>query len=293
MSPHDHRGEDARDGLKAWQGALALIVVGIGAQILGGIAAVVAMLVEALATGAPLTPSMTGADLSFAVVGTSLLVIGATMTGGSALTALAARVPVRRALGVRAAPWPAFVAAPFGILALGPTSDFLRRLMQEYAPSLTFNTLDQLDNIVHSAPVWVVAPLFALVPGIAEEVLFRGAFQRSIRTRWLAVILSGVLFAAYHTDPHHVAAVLPLGLYLAWLGDRTGSVLVPITAHVANNAAAVIATVYFGSDPETPAPSLGDDLWWVPAGWLVAGLTIAVVWWSTRPADLDASDASP
>ena len=267
--------------LKAWQGALALILVGIGAQLLGGVVFVIAAVVEASVEGKSLLDLTSGGELGFGVIAPALLATGLGMGGGAAVVVALAKVPVRSGLGIRAAPWPAFVVAPVGILALGPTSDFMRRLMVEYAPNLTLGTLDQLESVVHSAPLWVVAPLFSLVPGITEELLFRGAFQRSIRTPWLAVGLSAFLFAAYHTDPHHVAAVLPLGFYLAWLGHRTGSVLVPITAHIANNAAAVIASVMFPESTESPA-SLFEDWRWIPIGWAIAAATVAVVWWSTR-----------
>jgi membrane protease YdiL (CAAX protease family) len=261
--------------LAAWQGAVVLVVVGLGAQIAGGVVLGITLGVLVAMGEASLSDLQTP---SFAVVAPSLVVTGLVMALGSIAAAPIARRPVREAIGFRGAPWPAFVAAPIGILALGPTSDGLRRLMQHVAPNLTLGTLEGLEGIVHSAPLWVVAPLFAFIPGIAEEVLFRGAFQRSIRTRWLAIVLSGFFFALYHADPHHVAAVLPLGFYLAWLGDRAGSVWVPITAHVINNGTAVIASTLVVGAPEPTA----EDLVWIPVGWAVAALAIFAVWWSTR-----------
>lgn len=268
-----------------WHGVLLLVAVGVAAQLAGGVALLAALFVHALITGVPLASIASGETLTFATMAPSIAATGLVMAGGALVAPRLAGVPLREALGLRAAPWPAFVAAPIGILALGPTSDVLRRLMQTYAPGLTFGSLEQLDQIARGTPVWLSAPFFALLPGIAEELLFRGAFQRSIRTGWLAVVLSGVLFAVYHVDPHHVAAVLPLGLYLAWLGHRTDSVLVPITAHVANNATAVIAVAFAGSErDEGGLEALGPDAWWIPAGLAIASAAIAVVWWCTRRA---------
>lgn len=273
-----------RERLKWWHGAIVLVVVGIGAQIAGGLAFVIAAVIDAAAGGGSLAGLTNGDAMKFATIAPSIAVTGLVMAGGAALVPRLAGVPVAKALGIRRAPWPAFVAAPIGILALGPTSDALRRLMQTYAPGWTFGSLEQLDQIARSAPVWLVAPLFALVPGIAEELLFRGAFQRSIRIRWLAVLLSGFFFAAYHTDPHHVVAVLPLGLYLAWLGDRTGSVLVPITAHVMNNGTAVVAAVMLGGGggDDGGIAAMGDEVWWIPGGLAVAAGSVAIVHWVTR-----------
>lgn len=267
------------DRLAPWQGALVLVTVGLGAQVAGGVVLIVAALIAAARGDVSMDSLMSQGGLTFGILAPSLLATGLVMAGGSVLAVALAGRSLRGALALRGAPLAAFVAAPIGILALGPTSDALRRLMQTYAPALTFGSLEGLDAVARSAPVWVVAPLFAFVPGIAEELLFRGAFQRSIRTRWLAIVLSGFFFAAYHTDPHHVVAVLPLGFYLAWLGDRTGSVLVPITAHVVNNGMAVIVITLL--DVSEPSEL---DLVAVPVGWVVAASAALIVYWATRRA---------
>jgi membrane protease YdiL (CAAX protease family) len=259
---------------KWWQGTAILIVGGIAAQIAGGIAMVVGAAIE---SGGQADLSA-GVRLSFEVVAPAVVLTGITMLAFALALPLITKVRPREALGLRGAPWPAFIAGPLGIVALGPTSDAVRRLMVQIAPNLTLGTLDDLEAITRAAPLWAAVPLFALVPGICEEALFRGAFQRSIRLRLLAIPLSGVLFAVYHADPHHIAAVVPLGLYLAWLGDRTNSLFVPISAHVTNNAIAVVASKLLDASADAPA----DPWWFVPVGWIVAALAAAVVWWSTR-----------
>ena len=92
-------------------------------------------------------------------------------------------------------------------------------------------------------------PFLAVMPALGEELLCRGVLQRSIRTPWVAILVSAVFFAGLHFDPLHVAGVLPLGFYLAWLGHRTGSVWVPVTAHFANNLAATLAMYFVDSAP--------------------------------------------
>lgn len=275
-------GADER--LKWWQGALVLVVVGIGAQLAGGVA-MLAIVAVGMATGSTSLEELGAGHISFGVLAPTLVVTEAAMVVGAVVAALLAQIPVGKGLGFARAPWPAFVVAPIGILALGPTSDVLHRVMETYLPWLTLGGLDTLDAAARSAPVWLVAPLFALGPGIAEEVVFRGAFQRSIPIPWLAVILSGLLFAIYHTDPHHVVAVLPLGFYLAWIYQRTGSVLVSITAHVVNNGAAVIAASLTSPDEGVRGLAGLEDAWMIPVGWVVAGAAIAIIWWVTRRRD--------
>jgi membrane protease YdiL (CAAX protease family) len=275
--------------IEAWQGSLGLVVGGVGAQIAGAFVFVVGVVILIAQRGPDADFSNLGPELigSIWVIGPSILLTGLTMVGVAVVIPLLAKVRPSDALGLRGAPWPAFLAAPIGILALGPTSDAMRQLMVAIAPNLTFGNLDALDLVARSAPLYIIVPVMALIPGIAEETLFRGMFQRSIRNPRLALVLSAVLFAAYHMDPHHVFAVLPLGFFLAWLAHRTQSLWVPITAHVANNSAAVIGSRFI--DPSEPQPTILDEWWWLPIGWAVAALCVGVIVWSTR----DRAERSP
>jgi membrane protease YdiL (CAAX protease family) len=265
---------------KWWQGTIVLVVAGVSAQIAGAIAIALALIVKAAMRGDMSSLQQPNLELTFALVAPSVAVTGLTMAAFSFALPMLTKVPMREALGFRGAPWPAFVAAPVGILALGPTSDALRRALVYIAPDFTLGALDTLDGITHSAPVWAVVPVLAFIPGFCEEILFRGAFQRSIRAPVLGILLSGLLFACYHVDPHHVIAVLPLGFYLAWLGARTNSLWVPVTAHIANNATAVVAAVTLESESDDAAA--WEEWWLVPVGLAVASVAIAIVWWSTR-----------
>jgi membrane protease YdiL (CAAX protease family) len=83
--------------------------------------------------------------------------------------------------------------------------------------------------------------VLALLPGFGEELLFRGLLLRSFSTRSIGVVASGVGFALFHVDPHHIAGVLPLGLFLSWVASRS-STSVTIVAHVVNNTMALVAT---------------------------------------------------
>ena len=86
--------------------------------------------------------------------------------------------------------------------------------------------------------------VIAIVPAIGEELLFRGYLQQSF-SKWLsnpyiAIIVTAVLFSAIHL---HFQAFLPriiLGVLLGYLFYWSGSLWLPILAHFANNAQAVI-----------------------------------------------------
>ncbi|MBM3978338.1 MAG: CPBP family intramembrane metalloprotease [Planctomycetes bacterium] len=102
--------------------------------------------------------------------------------------------------------------------------------------------LELLQQGLLQRPLWVGALLAVAAPALCEELFFRGWLQRRLRVAWggsLSVLLSGTIFAAYHWDPVHVLGVLPIGLWIAWWGERSRSTWLPIACHAANNAFAL------------------------------------------------------
>lgn len=93
--------------------------------------------------------------------------------------------------------------------------------------------------------VWLLVLLCVLVP-IGEEVFFRGFIYTTLR-RWGwvgALILSSVLFAAVHLQVVHFLPILLLGVVLAVLYQRTGSLVASIMVHGVNNLVAALASLY-------------------------------------------------
>jgi len=84
---------------------------------------------------------------------------------------------------------------------------------------------------------------------IGEEVFFRGFLYTLLRARWgapWAIALSSLLFALVHgvhapTLPSWLP-VLPVGLVLAVLAERSRSLLPPILAHGVVNLVAILGT---------------------------------------------------
>lgn len=92
---------------------------------------------------------------------------------------------------------------------------------------------------------WLLVLLCVLVP-IGEEVFFRGFIYNTLR-RWgwvWAVILSSVLFAAVHLQVVHFLPILLLGVVLAVLYQRTGSLVASMMVHGVNNLIAALASLY-------------------------------------------------
>ena len=97
--------------------------------------------------------------------------------------------------------------------------------------------------------VWVMG---AVVGPLVEEIFFRGLlFRAYLRTRGpiLAYALSATLFALLHLNLAALPPILVLGLLLAWLYQRTGSLTPSVIAHAFNNGVAFLVLRYADNLP--------------------------------------------
>lgn len=172
-------------------------------------------------------------------------------------------VPREKLAAIRIEVW---AAAAVGTFMLGPLADTLMSLMERWAPSSTLGSVPMLQEVARDNPMWLTWPFLALVPGLAEELFFRGLLQRSFARPAVGAVVSAVAFAAFHVDPHHVVGVLPLGAFLAWIAMHHGT-SVAIAAHVANNSVALLSArnatldVGYGTDQPMPLTWLPISLW--------------------------------
>lgn len=80
-----------------------------------------------------------------------------------------------------------------------------------------------------------------LVP-IVEETFFRGFVYNGLRGRVgarYAMLISALVFAALHFSLDRLLPIVFLGLILAWLYERTGSLVPGVILHATNNALAL------------------------------------------------------
>ncbi len=145
-------------------------------------------------------------------------------------------------------------------------------------------SLGLIDVVVGSSwpqhPALVLVAL-ALAPGVAEELLFRGALLRPAMQRLGAVggiVAAAALFSAAHLDPLHAAAVFLPGCYLGALTRLSGNVRPAIFCHVANNALAILSSA--SGLALLPLP----DALVVVAGFALSGGCLAVLLARGRPA---------
>lgn len=97
----------------------------------------------------------------------------------------------------------------------------------------------------HAAAFAANLVLFVVVAPFVEELTFRGAGQSLLRFlgRVPSILLVGVAFGLAHGLVEALLVLVPFGAALAWLRDRTSSVVPGMLVHALFNGVALAAAV--------------------------------------------------
>ena len=128
-------------------------------------------------------------------------------------------------------------------------------------------------------PFWQIVIFVSVIPGIAEEVAFRGALLHGLRRRFGPVALClvvGVIFGFFHFQIFRIPSTALLGVVLAAVTILTGSIFPAMLWHTLNNGLAL----YLG----TQGIQLTGDSWMIYAGGVVAlALALGIIWLNRTP----------
>jgi hypothetical protein len=116
------------------------------------------------------------------------------------------------------------------------------------------NKADDLLDLLIVADTFPVLLLnllmIALLPAIAEEMIFRGVFQtifqRLFRSGHLAIWVTSLIFSTIHFQFFGFIPRLILGLVFGYLFYWSGTLWLPVLSHFVNNAFPVIMTFIHG-----------------------------------------------
>ena len=120
-----------------------------------------------------------------------------------------------------------------------PLPEFMRVMEEEQLKMIEAALYGEGSLILNLA-------LVALTPALFEEVFFRGLVQRNFERAWgasLGIVATGVVFGLFHLRMTQVLPLMVVGVYLAYLAWRTGSLWVPVIVHFVNNALALVSGV--------------------------------------------------
>lgn len=153
--------------------------------------------------------------------------------------------------------------------------------MEDLAKDLTLELLKSDSGLIFIVNLIVIAA----APAIGEEMMFRGALQKTLHKRFSpfwAIIITSIIFSAMHFQFYGFIPRFLLSVFLGMLYYFSGSIKLNMVAHFTNNAMAVIVyricTVYNIPIEDTPTETLGkEDLFPVViATVLFAGIMLAI-----------------
>ncbi len=122
------------------------------------------------------------------------------------------------------------------LIALGIiiASGILSQVWEDYRRSAEQYLELIISPLVLLDLIWV-----GLLPGLSEELLFRGVMIPALGYDWFALIVSSTLFGVLHLSDvqnwHYVVWAIIIGFVLGYSAYITGNLLVPITAHILTN----------------------------------------------------------
>ncbi|WP_323755221.1 CPBP family intramembrane glutamic endopeptidase [Roseivirga sp.] len=124
----------------------------------------------------------------------------------------------------------------------------LARQMEDSMKETTemFTTFDSFGTFLLAFVV------VAILPGIGEELLFRGLLQNSLH-RWsknahIAIWVSAFIFSAIHMQFYGLSPRMVLGALFGYLYVWSGNLWYPIIAHITNNGFALIVAYMYQAE---------------------------------------------
>ncbi len=145
-------------------------------------------------------------------------------------------------LKIKAAPKLIFLAI-LSYIAFVPVLTFLLSLLIWLAASFNYQPPQQIifELFLQEEKLWllVYSAIMVVVLGpIVEEIFFRGFAYNAVKKKWgrqTAMVLTAAVFAGLHGNLIGFLPIMVLGLLLAYVYEKTGSLIPAITIHILHN----------------------------------------------------------
>lgn len=120
--------------------------------------------------------------------------------------------------------------------------------------------------------------IMAIVPGIGEELFFRGVLMRFAKKRTpnmlLPILFSAAVFAYAHSNVYGLVSIFLAGVLLALIYQLTSSLWCSILAHTLFNGTQIVVSYMANGNKTIEALMKSDN---VPAGLVIGGAALFVV----------------
>lgn len=119
-------------------------------------------------------------------------------------------------------------------LGITAASAVIYQLWPQYRLSASLYLQLVIQPLVWTDLIWL-----GLLPGLSEELLFRGVIFPWVGLNWVGLILSSIVFGVLHLNSpqqwSYVVWVTVVGFVLGYSAWSTGNLLVPVIAHLTTN----------------------------------------------------------
>jgi uncharacterized protein len=135
------------------------------------------------------------------------------------------------------------------IVALIALATCFASLVFAFNPEALRHDLAPFAEMMQSRTWWLILIAAGIGAPLAEELLFRGLIFGAVRRSPLgfagAMLISALSWAVLHANysVYGLAAIALIGFYLAWLRERTGSLLTPVVCHGVYNSLIIFLMV--------------------------------------------------
>lgn len=140
---------------------------------------------------------------------------------------------------------PGFTAlGAFGCIGIGVVGQLITSLMLVILQLIRFPIYSPDFTLDWDQPLgcWLSLGYICVLGPILEELIFRGFILKALQRHGVsfAILFSAVLFTLFHQNLVQFFVPFLLGIFLALLAVRSGSIIPSILAHIANNTIAML-----------------------------------------------------
>jgi membrane protease YdiL (CAAX protease family) len=142
-----------------------------------------------------------------------------------------------------------FATLGLAVLVLLSMATCFASLVFVFNPEALRHDLQPFSEMMQSKGWWLILIAAGIGAPLAEELLFRGLIFGGLRRTPLgfigATLITAGSWAALHASYsiYGLGAIALIGLYLAWLRERTGGLLTPVVCHGVYNSVIIFLMV--------------------------------------------------
>lgn len=129
-----------------------------------------------------------------------------------------------------------------------------------FFPEGMLETSQGLSEFLQNPSLMFLIICSCVLPGICEEALHRGVILYTFsgfKSKWLRVLILGVIFGIFHLSPYRFPQTAVLGGLLTYIMLKTDNFLLPVIMHFLNNLISTLVSALSSSTVNTESTVVG------------------------------------